>query len=122
VHFSLTRFKVHVNLFTPGLVESNFGASAQGTYTHVNSPLRQSAHEVAELITLSIAEPATHTDVYSREMYQQLVVRYFSAPDVRVVEQLPPFASPAFLEAQKIVQTKEVSANEGSVKLPAIAK
>lgn len=118
-----TGFKnIHVNLFTPGLVESNFGASAQGTYTHVNSPLRQTAQEVAELITRCIAEPASHADVYSRELYQQFVVRYFSAPDLRVIEQLPPFASPAFLEAQKNEQAKDVSASEGSVKLPAITK
>ncbi len=37
-------------LFSPGLVETNFGNNATGVYTHVESPLRQSAQEVAEII------------------------------------------------------------------------
>ncbi len=88
---------IHVTLVSPGVVATDFGNNATGGGPDSRSlPGAQDPDEVARLIVDTIEAP--RADVYTRPMYQDMVVGYFSAPDMAEVEKkfggAPPVTSP----------------------------
>ena len=87
---------IHVSLFSPGPVNTDFMNNIIGP-TPAGPPefdlsSGQSIDDIALLVGGIVLHPETNADVYSRPEYKDLVVGYFSASDVRVVERQAPFA------------------------------
>ncbi|HEY0710182.1 MAG TPA: SDR family oxidoreductase [Polyangia bacterium] len=81
---------IHVSSVHPGVVATEFGLNARhGGLDSRALPGAQAVDEVATVIADLIAEP--RADVYTRPGAQEMVVRYFSAPDMGAIERLPPF-------------------------------
>jgi len=84
---------VHVSTVLPGVVATEFGASA--LYGGVDSrkiPNAQPVGEVAALIADLIERP--RAEVYTRPEMAALAARYFGAEDVGAIEAQPPFTTP----------------------------
>jgi NADP-dependent 3-hydroxy acid dehydrogenase YdfG len=88
--------EIHVSLVMPGVVATEFGVNAKhGGMDSRRLPGAQDVEEVAGVIADLIAHP--RADVYTRADGQDMVVRYFAAPDMAEFERLsaggPPVAS-----------------------------
>lgn len=82
---------IQVSLFSPGVVQTDFGKNAlHGGPDSRSFPNSQSAEEVAGVMVELIKNP--RADVYSRPGFQQQVIEYYSAPDLGALEKKPPFA------------------------------
>jgi short-subunit dehydrogenase len=74
----------------PGIVATGFGANAlHGGPDSRALPGAQPVDEVAEVIAELIA--SRRAEVYTRPQMAELAGRYYSAPDVAVIESQPPF-------------------------------
>ena len=83
---------IHVSLFSPGVVATDFGKNAlHGGPDSRSFPNSQSAEEVAAALVELIENPKA--DVYSRPGFHQQVADYYAAPDVGELEKKPPFVS-----------------------------
>ncbi|MFZ5444874.1 MAG: SDR family oxidoreductase [Myxococcota bacterium] len=72
-----THPRIHVSLFSPGAVATDFGVNAlHGGVDSRTLPNAQSAEEVAGVLANLIADPKP--DVYSRPEFRQTVVDYFA--------------------------------------------
>jgi len=83
---------IYVTSVHPGVVATEFGAHA----LHGGPDSRhilggQTAEEVAKVIAEVIEKP--RADVYTRPGAQQMVVAYYAADDMGLIEQLPPFVA-----------------------------
>jgi NADP-dependent 3-hydroxy acid dehydrogenase YdfG len=84
---------IDVTLVLPGLVATEFGNNAlHGGPDSRTLPGAQPVHEVATVIADAIEQPVA--EVYTRPEYKQMVIGYFSAPDLAEVETQPPFVMP----------------------------
>ena len=82
---------IKVSLFLPGPVATNFGLVASGgKYDSRDIPNVQAVEEVAELMVKLIANPVA--ELYTREEYKTNTARYYSAPDLDLVEAQSPWA------------------------------
>jgi NADP-dependent 3-hydroxy acid dehydrogenase YdfG len=84
---------IHVTSVHPGVVATDFGVHARhgGTDSrHVQGA--QTAQEAAQVIAGVIEHPSA--DVYTRPGARQMVAAYFSAEDMGLAEQQPPFVPP----------------------------
>lgn len=94
VEVQSTHPDIDVSLFLPGAVATDFGLQAlHGGIDSRALPQAQTAEEVAELLVQLIENPKA--ELYSRPTFQQQVVDYFAAPDMRQLERRPPFTMPA---------------------------
>mmetsp|Transcript_85678 Transcript_85678/g.228436 ORF Transcript_85678/g.228436 Transcript_85678/m.228436 type:complete len:272 (+) Transcript_85678:179-994(+) len=85
---------IHVCLFIPGVVATDFGVNAvNGGPDSRTIPNAQPVEEVADILAAAIEHPEASVDIYSRPQYKSGVVSYYSAEDVRVLERQPPFSS-----------------------------
>lgn len=76
---------IHVTLFSPGVVATDFGSSALGGGIDSRKiPGAQPVEEVAEAIAQVIERPVA--DAYSRPAYRQTIAGYYSAEDMAAVE------------------------------------
>eukprot|EP00873_Tetraselmis_striata_P043646 jgi/Tetstr1/463910/TSEL_008720.t1 len=81
---------VHVTLFSPGAVATDFGLNAMhGGLDTRTLPSCQPVAEVAAGLTDVLEAPAA--DVYSRPGYRATVAQYYAAEDVAELEAQPPF-------------------------------
>jgi short-subunit dehydrogenase len=81
---------IHVSTVYPGVVATDFGTRAlHGGVDSRTLPMAQPVGEVATVIADLIEQP--RAEVYTRPEMRELVARYFSAEDVGVVENGPPF-------------------------------
>ena len=81
---------IHVSAVIPGIVATEFGASAMhGGPDSRQLPFAQPVGEVADAIVACIDSP--RAEVFTRPMYQQQVADYYSAADLAAVESKPPF-------------------------------
>ncbi|MGE0434398.1 MAG: SDR family NAD(P)-dependent oxidoreductase [Planctomycetota bacterium] len=81
---------IHVTLFLPGVVATDFGLNARGGGPDSRSmPFAQPVEEVAKLLADAMEKPCA--EVYSRPVYREHVARYYTAEDVAVIESQPPF-------------------------------
>lgn len=93
VEVQATHPDIHVSLFSPGGVATDFGKNAMhGGVDSRAIPNAQSAEEIAAALVELMEHP--RADVYSRPGFQQQVVDYYAAPDLRELEKKPPFALP----------------------------
>jgi len=76
--------EIHVSSVHPGVVHTDFGLHALHGGADSRGFQGQPREEVAEVIAKTIESP--RADVYTREGAQQMVVGYFSAPDMAVAE------------------------------------
>jgi NADP-dependent 3-hydroxy acid dehydrogenase YdfG len=84
---------IHVTTVMPGVVATDFGASARhGGPDSRSLPGAQPADEVARIIADAIERP--RAEVYTRPEMQQLAVGYYGAEDIGEVERKPPFVRP----------------------------
>lgn len=84
---------IDVTLVLPGLVATEFGNNAlHGGPDSRSLPGAQPVNEVATVIADAIEQPVA--EVYTRPEYKQMVIGYFSAPDLAEVETRPPFMMP----------------------------
>ena len=84
---------IHVTVVLPGVVATEFGANAlHGGVDNRAIPNAQPVGEVATVIADAIDAP--RAEVYTRSQMKDLLVRYYSADDVGVIEAQPPFAMP----------------------------
>lgn len=83
--------EIHVTCVHPGVVTTEFGVHARhGGTDSRQMPGAQTAEEVAQVIAEVIDHP--RADVYTRSGARQMVAAYYSAEDMGLAEQLPPFA------------------------------
>ncbi|KAL6068806.1 SDR family oxidoreductase [Balamuthia mandrillaris] len=76
---------IHVTLFSPGAVATDFGLNAlHGGPDNRQLPGAQPVEEVAEALVDAIRRP--RADVYSREAYRTAVAAYYSAERVEEIE------------------------------------
>jgi NADP-dependent 3-hydroxy acid dehydrogenase YdfG len=81
---------IHVTSIHPGAVATEFGVHAlHGGPDSRRIPGGQTAEEVAKVIADVIEKP--RADVYTRPRAQQMVVAYYAADDMGLIEQQPPF-------------------------------
>jgi short-subunit dehydrogenase len=81
---------IHVSAVHPGVVATDFGASAlHGGADSRSLSGAQTPAEVAAAIVETIERP--RADVYTRAGAQQLVVSYYGAEDMAAAEHKPPF-------------------------------
>eukprot|EP00873_Tetraselmis_striata_P038740 jgi/Tetstr1/459004/TSEL_000395.t1 len=81
---------VHVTLFSPGAVATDFGLNAMhGGVDTRTLPSCQPVAEVAAGLADVLEAPAA--DVYSRPGYRATVAQYYAAEDVAELEAQPPF-------------------------------
>jgi len=81
---------IHVTSVHPGVVATGFGVHAlHGGPDSRQLPGAQPVEEVAQVIADVIEKP--RADVYTRPGAQQMVVAYYAADDMGLVEQQPPF-------------------------------
>jgi NADP-dependent 3-hydroxy acid dehydrogenase YdfG len=81
---------IHVSLFSPGVVATDFGLNAlHGGVDSRQLPFAQSPEEVAQVIAGLIERPKA--DVYSRPQFLAQVGAYYSAEDLGDAETKPPF-------------------------------
>lgn len=91
---------IHIALFTPGVVATEFGLhSIGGGPDNRTLPGAQPVEEVVDLLIGMVEHPEASVDVYSRPVYHTAVAAYYSAEDVRVIESKAPWASPSFSAA-----------------------
>jgi short-subunit dehydrogenase len=84
---------IHVSTIIPGVVATQFGANAlHGGVDSRAIPNAQPVEEVADVICGVIEKP--RAEVYTRPQMLELAARYFSAEDVAVIENQPPFTTP----------------------------
>jgi NADP-dependent 3-hydroxy acid dehydrogenase YdfG len=77
---------ITVTTVSPGVVATDFGLNAvHGGVDSRALPFSQTADEVAQVILGAMRSRAV--DVYTRAQFQQQVVDYFAAPDLRAHEQ-----------------------------------
>jgi len=82
--------KIHITSVHPGVVATEFGVHAcHGGIDSRQMPGAQTAQEVAQVIADVIDHP--RADVYTRPGAQQMVVGYYTAEDMGLAEQQPPF-------------------------------
>ena len=82
--------EIHVTSVHPGVVATEFGVRARhGGMDSRRFPGAQTAQEVAQVIADVIDHPSA--DVYTRPGARQMVAAYFSAEDMGLAEQQPPF-------------------------------
>jgi NAD(P)-dependent dehydrogenase (short-subunit alcohol dehydrogenase family) len=82
-----------VSVVHPGVVDTDFGKNSLGGGPSSGSlPGAQSADEVARVIADVIATP--RADVYTRPAAQDMVARYYAAPDMGQVERDNAFFAP----------------------------
>lgn len=85
LRMELAQTKIMVTSIHPGIVQTEFGLNSRhGGFDSRTLPNSQTAEEVAKVIADAIANP--RADVYTREGAQQMVVGYFSAPDMAEME------------------------------------
>lgn len=83
---------IHVSLFSPGVVATEFGVNClHGGPDSRILPGSQPVSEIADLIADLINLPKPN--VYSRPALQGLAAAYHSAEDVSTIESKPPFAN-----------------------------
>jgi NADP-dependent 3-hydroxy acid dehydrogenase YdfG len=76
---------IHVSSVHPGVVATDFGLNARGGGLDSRQlPNTQTAEEVAEVIASVITSP--RADVYTRPGGQDMIVRYYAAPDMAAAE------------------------------------
>ncbi len=84
---------IHVSSVHPGVVATDFGLNAlHGGADSRTFPGGQTPEEVAAVIADVIEHP--RADVYTRPGAQEMVARYFAAPDMGQAERQPPFVRP----------------------------
>jgi NADP-dependent 3-hydroxy acid dehydrogenase YdfG len=84
---------IMVSSVHPGVVSTDFGLNAlHGGVDSRAIPNSQTKEEVAAVIADLIENP--RADVYTRAGAQEMVVGYYSAPDMGEAEQKPPFVFP----------------------------
>ena len=84
--------KIHVSLFIPGLVATDFGLHAIGGGPNSRDlPGAQPVEEVIDMLVDLILHP--RAELYTRPSYKKIVAEYFNADDLGVIEQKPPFAN-----------------------------
>jgi NADP-dependent 3-hydroxy acid dehydrogenase YdfG len=84
---------LHVTTVLPGVVATEFGASARhGGLDSRQLPGAQPVEEVARIIADAIEQP--RAEVYTRPELQKLAVGYYGAEDIGVAERQPPFVRP----------------------------
>ena len=84
---------IHCSTVIPGVVATNFGANAlHGGVDSRQIPNAQPVEEVADVIAKLVETP--RAEVYTRQFLHDLTARYFSAEDVAVIENQPPFTTP----------------------------
>jgi hypothetical protein len=75
------------------VVATDFGNNAlHGGPDSRSFPNAQPVDEIAALLVELMEHPKA--DVYSRPGFQQQVVDYYAAPDLRELEKKPPFSAP----------------------------
>jgi len=83
---------IHLTTVLPGVVATDFGLNAKhGGPDSRNLPMAQPVDEVAQVIADAIATP--RAEVYTRSNVIDFIGRYYSAPDVGVLEAGPPFVA-----------------------------
>jgi NADP-dependent 3-hydroxy acid dehydrogenase YdfG len=81
---------IHVTTVMPGVVATEFGVSARhGGPDSRAMPFAQPVQEVAQVIADAIEQPTA--EVYTRPVYREQVIAYYSADDVSDLESRPPF-------------------------------
>ena len=81
---------IKVNLFIPGIVQTDFGIHAIGGGPDSRTlPGAQPVEEVADCIVQMMINPKP--EVYSRQAYKNVVGAYYSADDISEIESRPPF-------------------------------
>lgn len=80
-------------LFSPGFVTTEFALNVVSGPRVMNpdTSSNQTTDEINPIIGGMVLNPEDSADVYSRESYKDMVVKYLSAKDVKDVERLPPF-------------------------------
>ena len=84
--------EIHVSLFLPGLVATDFGVNAiNSTHDNKAMPWAQPVDDAAEKLVQQII--TKKPDMYSKEEYLKDIAEYYSATDVSVLEGRPPYAN-----------------------------
>ena len=84
---------IHVTLFLPGVVATEFGLNARGGGPDSRAmPTAQSVEEVATIMADAIENP--QAEVFSRPAYKQQQAAYYSADDIAAIETTFPVPPP----------------------------